>query len=159
MLCALAGGFCFTRHLSMPQGFSVRPVSIDGGWIAVRVRFLCCSLADVYKSHLEQFLNITVGTCVCCMFGRVLKCGSLWKEVVSVTAMKISLQRHKMRLVIITLVRQVLLKTGFLTWKKFDYDDKYLSIGFAWCSGLDCPLPLCLVCGKNLLTQEWSHQN
>jgi hypothetical protein len=75
-LCARAGGFRFTRHLSKPQGFSGRSVSIDGGWIGVRVRFLCYSLADVYKSHSEQFLNITVGTCVCCMLGRILKCGS-----------------------------------------------------------------------------------
>jgi hypothetical protein len=34
------------------------------------------SLADVYKSHSDQFLNITVRTCFCCMLGRILKCGS-----------------------------------------------------------------------------------
>jgi len=56
-LCSRAGGFRFTRHLWTPQGFSGRSVSIDGVWIGVRVRFLCYSLADVYKSHSEQFLN------------------------------------------------------------------------------------------------------
>jgi hypothetical protein len=28
------------------------------------------------------------------------------------------------------------------------YDDKYLPMGFTWCGDPDCPLPLCLVCGK-----------
>jgi hypothetical protein len=74
MLCTRAGGFHFTLHLSTPQGYSAWPVSIDGGWIGERVRFLSCSLADIYKFHSEQFLNITVGTCVCCMLGRILKC-------------------------------------------------------------------------------------
>ena len=73
-LCARAGGFCFTRRLSTPQGFSGRSVSIDGGWIGVRVRFLCYSSANVYKSHSEQFLSITVWTYVFCMLGRILKC-------------------------------------------------------------------------------------
>jgi hypothetical protein len=54
----------------MQQGFSARPDSIDGGWFGVRVRLLCCRLADVYKSHSQQFLYITVGTCVCRMLGR-----------------------------------------------------------------------------------------
>ena len=31
------------------------------------------------------------------------------------------------------------------------YDDKYLSMGFTWCGDPDCPLPLCLVCGKKLV--------
>ena len=60
-LCACAGGFRFTRHLSTPQGFSGQSVSIDGGWIGVRVRFLCYSLADFYKYHSEQFLTLLLG--------------------------------------------------------------------------------------------------
>ena len=31
------------------------------------------------------------------------------------------------------------------------YDDKYLSMGFMWCGDPDCPLPLCLFCGKKLV--------
>ena len=31
------------------------------------------------------------------------------------------------------------------------YDEKYLSMGCTWCGDTDCPLPLCLFCGKNLV--------
>jgi hypothetical protein len=39
------------------------------------------------------------------------------------------------------------------------YSESYLSMGFTWTGDSSCPIPLCLICGKQLKMQQCLQQN
>ncbi len=67
-------------------------------------------------------------------------CSHIWKESMSVE--RSVMKNHEYH-------SQVRVKEKWDVKKNHLYSDNYLAIGFTW-TWEDCPLPLCIVCGKKL---------